>query len=139
MHDPDKHDDPDSARRYASGSRLRALRCVGLAPPPRIFSGVEKPQQMTHCLMPYEVSAHRLVGNHAVEDAPALATGADISRLTQVAQDQGDTTLAEMKSVGHVAHAQSGLTFDGEQEPPVVRQQRPFGQGKQSLRLVPLR
>ena len=47
-----------------------------------------------------------------------------------------DPALAELEPVSHVPHPQSRLVLDREQEPTVVRQQRPIGQEKQSLRLV---
>lgn len=70
-----------------------------------------------------EVSAHWPVGHDAVEDPPAFTPRDHVSSLTQVAKDQRHASLAEMKPVSHVAHPQTGLTLDREEQPPMVREE----------------
>jgi hypothetical protein len=83
--------------------------------------------------------AEGLRGHDAVVAAPGVAfvaTAGDVAGVAKLPEDESHRSFAEAEPVRHVAHAQSGLALDGQQEPSVVRKERPFGHELQSFRLV---
>jgi len=94
---------------------------------------LEKP---AYRLVPYGVRAHRLVENHAVVDAPALSTGRDVSRLAQIAQDQGDPrSLSSSRSAMSRTRSPGSLSFANRSRPWLVSSEQ-SAKVSQSLRLV---
>ena len=89
-----------SAPRHATPGAHVASRSAALGWPPS--AGNSQPRrEVEGAGLPsgaVGASAHRLVGNHAVEDAPALTAGSDVSGFAQVAENQGDPALARARA-----------------------------------------